>query len=100
MTQFSVNLNTLTSGNILYDDFELSQHSRLYAVFQALKEGNIDSVKDLVRGIQDPVSVSVEKDGDRIQLPAPLTDSHLINFFEEEQIAKESVFNPHLCIKY
>ena len=60
VTQFSMNLNTLASGNILYDEFELSQHSRLYAVFQALKEGNLYIVEDLVPEIEDPVSGSVE----------------------------------------
>ena len=72
VTQFSVELNTLASGNVLYDDFEPSQHSRLYALFQALKEGNIDSVKNLFPGIEDPVSVSVEQDGGKIQPSAPL----------------------------
>ena len=66
VTQFSVELNTLASGNVVYDDFELSQHSRLYAVFQVLKEGNIYTIKHLVPGIEDPVSVSIEQDVSRI----------------------------------
>ena len=63
VTQFSMNLKSLASGNILYDDFELSQHSRLYTDFQASKEGNLESIKDLFPGIEVPVLLSVEQDG-------------------------------------
>ena len=34
----------------------------------------MDGVKDLVPGIEDPVSVSVEQDGGRIKSEAQLTD--------------------------
>ena len=94
-----MNLNTLASGNILYDDFELSQHSRLYAVVQALKEGNLDSVKDLVPGIEDPVSVSVEEVEIEYNLQLCFMTRHFIKILEEEQIVQKSVFHHHLCSK-
>ena len=60
-TQFSVVINTLPGGKMPYNGYEISKHSKLLAVFQALKEGNMESLRDLVPN--EPLPSDFEQDG-------------------------------------